>query len=68
MTNSIAYTKANLGLLQTQLNEMINKRIELIKQYESYPSVGLQDTIIELGKNIGTAQSIINEIKLFGKA
>lgn len=68
MANSIAYTKANLELLQAQLNEMINKRIELIKQYECYPSTGLQDNIIELGKNIGTAQSIINEIKLFGKA
>ena len=68
MTNSVSYTKANLEVLESQLNDMINKRIELINHYNNYPSESLQDNIIDLGKNIGTAQSIINEIKLFGKA
>ena len=68
MKNSIAYTKANLEALQIQLDEMINKRIDLIKHYQNHPSESLQNTIINIGKEIGTANSVINEIKLFGKA
>jgi len=67
MKNSIEYTVKNLPILEKQINEMIKNKKSLIKSYELFPSVSLQDKIINLGKKIGTANSIILELKTFGK-
>ncbi len=68
MTNQkIDFTIENLPTLQLQLNEMIESIKELVKIYELFPSEQLQNNIIDLGEQIGTFESILFELKTFGK-
>jgi len=57
----------NLVKIQAELKELIESREQLIALYEKMPSDKLQDKIIDLGKHIGSAESVIREVKMFGK-